>query len=122
MAENKVVLATEETTVHLKLASEVSKDNFGNEAWAVESKILLPGQFVNSDKLPPYLVEKIEKGEAQGLAFVSQSEAEQIQAAAADEPDGSDVISVQGFPSKTEEKKKKVKAAAAASKSRSEDS
>jgi hypothetical protein len=79
LAEAKqVVFAHDEVTVHTLLSPDPVKDAFGEEVYNTESKVLLPGQFVPEEDVPPYLLKKIEDGTALGVSLMSESEADEL--------------------------------------------
>jgi hypothetical protein len=117
LAEAKqVVFAHDEVTVHTLLSPDPVKDAFGEEVYNTESKVLLPGQFVPEEDVPPYLLKKIEDGTALGVSLMSESEADelaekaaQIRAIASGEQ-----VNFQGVPSESESNKESLRLAAEA--------
>ena len=81
--QKQVLFANDASTVHVLLSPEPITDELGNEAYATESKLLLPGEYVGTDEVPPYLLEKVKSGEAETLEFMPESKAQKISAEAA---------------------------------------
>jgi hypothetical protein len=80
-AKKQVLFANNEVVVHILL--DPNPDTINNqELYGVESKILLPGSYVELDKVPPYLRESVKKGEAPGLELMSESKAKKVAAQA----------------------------------------
>lgn len=114
MAEAKqVVFAHDEVTVHTLLSPDPVKDAFGEDVYNTESQVLLPGQFVDYDAVPPYLHKKIEEGTAHGLSVMSESEAESLAAKAAEirALASGDAVNVQGTPSESDANRESVRQA-----------
>jgi hypothetical protein len=112
----QVVFAHDEVTVHTLLSPDPVKDAFGEEVYNTESKVLLPGESVPQEEVPPYLLEKIEDGTALGVSLMPESEANelaekaaQIRAIASGEQ-----INFQGVPSESESNKESLRLAAEA--------
>jgi len=79
MAETtKVVFAEGEATIHLLMSPDPQDDGLGGKVYATESKVLLPGQYVGADQVPPYLLDKVKEGKAPGLKLVTKAKAAEI--------------------------------------------
>jgi hypothetical protein len=79
MAETtKVIFAEDEVTIHLLMSLDPVPNAFGEDSYVTESKVLLPGESVELDRVPPYLVEKVKNGEAPGLTLVTRKRASEI--------------------------------------------
>jgi hypothetical protein len=85
MAENKVLLAESDVTVHVLFApnAEPEVDQFGRSLFAVESRVLRAGETVDADMVPPYVLEAVKAEKAAGLKLMSASQAEKVVADAA---------------------------------------
>jgi hypothetical protein len=112
----QVVFAHDEVTMHKLLSPDPVKDAFGEEVYNTESKVLLPGESVPQEEVPPYLLKKIEEGTALGVSLMSESEANelaekaaQIRAIASGEQ-----VNFQGVPSESESNKESLRLAAEA--------
>ena len=117
LAEAKqVVFAHDEVTVHKLLSPDPVKDAFGEEVYNTESQVLLPGQFVSQEEVPPYLLKKIEEGASPGLSLMSESEANELSAKAAEirAIASGEAINVQGVPSESDANKESLRLAAEA--------
>ena len=125
MAEaNQVVFAHDEVVVHKLLSPDPVKDAFGDEVYNTESAVLLPGQFVDYDAVPPYLHKMIEEGTAHGLSVMSESEAESLAAKAAEirAMAAGEAVNVQGVQSESDANKESLKLASEAVGSKSKKS
>jgi hypothetical protein len=69
---DKVVFAEKEMTVHVLLGKPTNT----KKKQATESRLLLPGQTIELDRLPWYLKEKIESNEVDGLSLLEAEEVE----------------------------------------------
>ena len=117
MAEAKqVVFAHDEVTMHTLLSPDPVKDAFGEEVYNTESQVLLPGQFVDQERVPPYLLKMVKDGSASGLSLMSESEAEELAAKAAEirAIAAGEAVNVQGIPSESDANKESLKLAAEA--------
>ena len=72
---DKIVFAEDEVTIHIALGEPSNMD--GNLVYPIESKILLPGETVEFDKLPKYLQEKVTAKKAPGLTLLTAKQAEE---------------------------------------------
>lgn len=72
---NKVVFAESAVAVHVALASEPSQLPGGNEVWAVESRVMHPGETLPLSAMPPYLSESVKNGEVPGLKVMTPAQA-----------------------------------------------
>lgn len=115
MAEaNQRVFATEEVTVHKLLSADPQKDpQSGEEIYHTESVVLLPGQHIPADEVPPYLLEKIEAGTLSSLSLMSQNDAEELSAKAAEIRGiaAGEGVNVQGVPSESDANRESLKLA-----------
>lgn len=75
---DKVVLAVKDVSVHQGTHKELVA---GNEVYSVSSKVLRAGQSVELDSLPPYVRERVESGDYDGLKVVSEGDAVKVAAA-----------------------------------------
>lgn len=80
MAEtNKVLFAEVPTTVHVKLSDDPVKNPLTNEeTFAVESRVLAPGQYVPVEKVAPYVLEHAKQGKAAGLVVMTETKAKEV--------------------------------------------
>ena len=117
MAEAKqVVFAHDEVTVHTLLSPDPVKDAFGEDVYNTASKVLLPGEFISQDEVPPYLLEKIEEGASPGLSVMSESEADELSRKAAEirAIAAGNQINFQGVPSESVANKESLQRASEA--------
>jgi len=115
LAEAKqVVFAHDEVTLHTLLSPDPVKDVIsGEEVYNVEAQVLLPGQSVAKERVPPYVLKHIEDGRAPGLSVMSESEADELAAKAAEirAIAAGESVNVQGVPSESDANKASLKAA-----------
>lgn len=111
MAEaKKVVFATEEATIHLLLSDKPME----NGSYATESQVLLPGQFVAQEKVPPYLLEAVKAGTAPALQLMTERRAKQVSTKAAEiRALANNTVSVQGPVSEGDAMSESIKTASA---------
>lgn len=115
MAETgKVVFATDEVTVHTLLSPDPQENQFGDKVYHTESRVLLPGQSVGLDEVPPYLLESIKDGTSPGLELMTEKRAADVAQKAAEirAAASGEAINVQGVPSESDANKKSLKLAA----------
>lgn len=111
--EKKVVFASDTVGVHVLLNKEATdKDQFGNEHYLTESKVLLPGQYVSVDVLPPYVLESVKSGKVPALKIMDESRAEETAKRAEEIRSVSqNLISTAGIVSDSEKRTDSVSAA-----------
>lgn len=80
MAEDKVLLAESDVTVHVLFApnAEPEVDQFGRSLFAVESRVLRAGETVEANMVPPYVLEAVKAEKAAGLKLMSASQAQKV--------------------------------------------
>lgn len=107
-ATNKVVFATEEVTLHLLMSETQNEDGTYN----TQSQVFLPGQFVDQEKVPPYLLDAIKEGKSPGLELMTESKASELSEKAAQiRALASDTVNVQGPVSEGDKMAESIKAA-----------
>jgi len=74
-AKKQVLFAKDASTVHILLSPDPVDDPFGGKTYNTESKLLLPGEYVGTDKVPPYLLEKVKDGSADTLVLMDEAKA-----------------------------------------------
>ncbi len=74
---DKVVYASADVTLHTVKGSEEVN---GNTVYNVESVVLVPGESLELDKLPPYQQKAVLAGKVPGVQVVSAGEAEKLAA------------------------------------------
>lgn len=118
MAEQakKVVFATDETTIHLLLSKDKAQDVFGQETYSTESQVLLPGQYVEQELVPPYLLDAVKAGTVPSLELTTEKRAKDIsEKAAAIRAMANQSVNVQGPASEGDAMSESVKAASQSS-------
>jgi hypothetical protein len=85
MADNKVLLAESDVTVHVLFApdAEPETDQFGRKLFAVESRVLRAGDTIEANMVPPYVLDAVKADKASALKLMSASQAEKVKADAA---------------------------------------
>jgi hypothetical protein len=111
-----VVFATDEVTVHTLLSPDPQDNGFGGMVYHTESKVLLPGQFLDSEEVPPYLLKSIKEGTSPGLEIMTHDKAAELSAKAAEirAIAGGETVNVQGIKSESQANKESLKLAAEA--------
>ena len=112
----QVVFATDEVTVHTLLSPDPQENQFGDKVYHTESTVLLPGQSVPVDEVPPYLLDSIKEGTSPGLELMNKGEADELAAKAAEirAIAGGESVNVQGVQSESQSNKESLKLAAEA--------
>jgi hypothetical protein len=108
----KVVFATEESTVHVLMSDKMEVDHLGNEMYPTESRVLLPGEFVEQSTVPPYLLNAVKSGTAPGLQLMTEKRAKEVSAQAAEIRAMADSSASVTVPSESQARKESVKLAA----------
>lgn len=68
--ETQFVFAEDETSIHIALGEPDP-----NGVWPIESVILLPGDYIELDKLPKYLQDSVKNKKTPTLTVVTEEEA-----------------------------------------------
>jgi hypothetical protein len=111
----KVVFANEEVTIHLLLNGEPDVLQTGREVFSTESQVLLPGQFVDQNAVPPYLLNAVKEGTAPGLQLMTEARAKKISSEAAEiRAIATQTVNVQGPVSEGDAMAEAIKTASAA--------
>lgn len=74
MSEVLLAYADVELGIHVKVGEPYDDDFTKTKVWPVESRTLLPGQYIDVDQLPDYLVKNARAGKVFGGKIVKSEE------------------------------------------------